>query len=77
MKVAVWSVAAGIPAITAYLRVESGQHFPTDVLAGYAVGAFTGWIVPHLHKKKKKHSNYSVFPVIYYGAPGVHLTYKF
>ena len=77
IKVAVWSVAATIPAFTAYLRVESGQHFPTDVLAGYAVGAFTGWVVPQLHKKKKRHSNYSVFPVMYYGAPGLHLTYKF
>lgn len=77
IKITVWSTAAIIPAITAYFRVESGKHFPTDVLAGYAVGAFTGWIVPQLHKKKKKNANYSLFPVMYYGAPGLHFTYKF
>ena len=77
IKIAVWSMAATIPAITAYLRVESGKHFSTDVLSGYAIGAFTGWIVPQLHKKKKKNANYSLFPVIYNGAPGLHFTYKF
>ena len=24
--------------------------FPTDILAGAAIGAFAGWVVPHLHE---------------------------
>lgn len=52
-KIALWTLAAGIPATAAYLRVKAGKHFPTDVMAGYAVGAFIGWLVPHLHKVKK------------------------
>lgn len=58
-KVALWAVSSSIPAITAYLRVTAGKHFPTDVMAGYAVGAFTGWLIPHLHKVKNKESTLS------------------
>lgn len=46
---AVWATAAIIPAITAYLRVKGGKHFPTDVVVGYVVGALVGIFVPRLH----------------------------
>ncbi len=45
-----WITAATIPAITGYLRVKGGKHFPTDVIVGYAVGALVGILVPELHK---------------------------
>jgi len=77
IKIAVWSTAAIIPAITGYLRVEAGKHFPTDVMTGYAVGAVTGWLVPHLHKKKKSDANYSLLPIMYNGTPGLYFNYKF
>lgn len=51
-KPAVWTTAAIIPAITGYLRVKAGKHFPTDTIAGYLLGATTGVLIPHLHKKK-------------------------
>jgi membrane-associated phospholipid phosphatase len=35
---------------TAQLRVEAGQHFPTDILAGSAIGAACGVGVPLLHR---------------------------
>ncbi len=59
-KIGVWSFAALLPATIGYLRIKAGQHYPTDVLAGYAMGALTGWLVPALHKQKKK--NFSIFP---------------
>lgn len=37
--------------LTAFSRVEAGQHFPTDVIVGMAVGAFAGFVVPYLHIK--------------------------
>lgn len=77
LKIAVWSTAAIVPAVTGYLRVESGKHFPTDIIAGYAIGAFTGWFVPQLHKKKKMHANISLYPVMYNGASGLYISYKF
>ncbi len=50
-KPAVWTAAAGIPALTGYLRVRSGKHFFSDVLVGYAAGALTGWLIPRLHRR--------------------------
>ena len=56
----VWVGAAVIPAITGILRVQGGRHYPTDVIAGYALGAVTGIVIPRLHRrindrKKKKY----------------------
>lgn len=52
-KPAVWGLAAGIPAVTGYLRMRAGRHFLSDVLVGYAVGAATGYLVPMLHKRSR------------------------
>jgi len=49
-KYLVWAGAVSAPAITAYLRVVSGNHFPTDVIVGYSVGALVGVLIPRLHK---------------------------
>lgn len=46
----IWASAIALPAINGYLRVKAGKHFPTDVLAGYAVGAGIGLLIPHIHK---------------------------
>ncbi len=76
-KITVWAVAAAYPAVTGYLRVASGQHYPTDVIVGYAAGALTGWLVPFLHKKKNKKDRFSYAPTTIYGHAGVYLSYKF
>lgn len=46
----IWGTAAALPALTAYLRVRGGKHFPTDVITGYLVGAAVGFLIPKLHK---------------------------
>jgi len=38
-----------LTAFVSYERVRSGNHFPTDVLAGSMAGAAIGVLVPHLH----------------------------
>ena len=38
---------------TAALRVLSGQHFVTDVLAGAAIGAACGLVVPLIHRVRQ------------------------
>jgi hypothetical protein len=45
-----WITAGTISAVTGYLRIKGGKHFPTDVVAGYVIGALVGIMVPELHK---------------------------
>jgi membrane-associated phospholipid phosphatase len=46
---AVWATGLTFAAATGTCRILAGRHFPTDVLAGAAVGALTGWLIPWLH----------------------------
>ena len=50
------------PVFTGYYRYKGMKHFRTDVLAGMAVGAATGILVPHLHKHRKN-TNLTMVPV--------------
>jgi membrane-associated phospholipid phosphatase len=50
----VWAGAAILPSLTAMERMRAGQHFPTDVLVGLAVGAAVGHVVPRLHRIKDR-----------------------
>lgn len=51
-KLYIWTAAAVVPAAVGYYRLKAGQHFLTDVMLGYVLGAATGILVPELHKKK-------------------------
>lgn len=44
------------------LRVLSGNHFITDVIAGGLIGAFYGWIIPALHADRSKGLAISLLP---------------
>ncbi|MEZ4847341.1 MAG: phosphatase PAP2 family protein [Bacteroidia bacterium] len=48
----VWAGAAILPAVVGYMRVRSGKHFISDVIAGYLVGGAVGILVPHLQKAR-------------------------
>lgn len=43
-------VGTALTALTCVGRVQGGQHFPTDVIAGAMAGAGIGILVPHLHR---------------------------
>ena len=43
-------IGSTIATATAVLRTEAGQHFPTDVTAGGAIGLASGIAVPLLHR---------------------------
>ena len=61
LKIAVWTFSISLPAVTGFFRVRAGKHFPSDVIMGYALGAVSGWIIPHLHKKDlMSNGNYSI-----------------
>jgi membrane-associated phospholipid phosphatase len=48
----VWGTSLSLAAYTSFARVKAGVHFPTDVIAGAAVGFAIGYLVPALHKKE-------------------------
>lgn len=50
-EIAVWSAAAILPLFGGYYRVQSGHHFASDVIVGYAVGAAVGYLVPVFHRR--------------------------
>ncbi|MCU0452996.1 MAG: phosphatase PAP2 family protein [Bacteroidetes bacterium] len=47
-----WVAGAGIGLTSGALRVFSGMHFPSDVAAGFIVGAAVGYAIPQLHKRQ-------------------------
>lgn len=58
-----------LAATTAALRVTSGKHYLSDVLAGAAVGSLIGFLVPYLHtfeakrqKEGDKTASFSLLP---------------
>jgi membrane-associated phospholipid phosphatase len=44
-------VGAALTSFVAYERVRSGNHFPTDVIAGALAGSAVGGLVVHLHRE--------------------------
>jgi len=76
-KIGVWSLGAGLPAAQAYLRVESGKHFYSDVIAGYAMGASIGLLIPYLHKTNPDGSGYSFLPIYQEDVKGLALQLTF
>ena len=55
-KVLIWSAAALIPAVTGFSRINTHNHFPTDVIVGYIVGAAIGYLIPELHKSENNNN---------------------
>jgi membrane-associated phospholipid phosphatase len=48
----VWSLALAGATTEPIVRVISGEHFPTDCIAGALVGVSTGLLFPAIHRKR-------------------------
>ncbi|MGJ8593839.1 MAG: phosphatase PAP2 family protein [Aquaticitalea sp.] len=57
----IWAAAAAVPATVGYFRLQAGQHFLTDILLGYGLGAASGILIPEMHKKND--SSLDITPV--------------
>jgi len=68
--------AAVPPASVGYFRYKGGKHFKSDVMLGFAVGAFAGIIVPTMHRWSEKNKHLSIAPTVQGGAPGLGLVYR-
>ena len=54
-KIPVTALSYGMATGVAALRISSGNHFLTDVLAGACIGSTVGILVPFLHTFNKNH----------------------
>jgi len=46
----IWVGSLAAAGTVSGLRYAAGKHFPTDILAGAALGSAIGWVVPRLHR---------------------------
>lgn len=73
-----YGIAVAATGTTAYLRLLAGKHFPTDLMAGIAVGTLSGILVPKFHKiKSGKSSNLGLYPFGNGEVKGITALYKF
>jgi membrane-associated phospholipid phosphatase len=76
-KWAFYGGAAALTALTGYWRNLAGEHFPTDITLGAAVGVASGLLTPALHRVKLLHnSRLSLLPFSAHGS-GLTAIYKF
>ncbi|WP_228455011.1 phosphatase PAP2 family protein [Polaribacter haliotis] len=76
----IYAGAAILPAAVGYYRMQAGQHFLTDVMLGYTLGALAGYYIPELHKKKNEALSFQpIMDQNFYGEnyQGLSLRYTF
>lgn len=69
----VWTLAATLPALTGYFRIQAGKHYLSDIVSGYIVGGAIGILVPILHRKPPQEQRMTIAP----GLNGVSLGWRF
>lgn len=49
----IWGGSLAAAGTVGLLRYQAGKHFPTDVLAGAAIGSVLGWVIPKMHESDR------------------------
>ncbi len=76
VKILIWTGAAIYPALTGYLRWNTGNHFRTDVITGYIIGAAIGYFIPEIHLRNES-LNVSFYQNFLNESVNISLTYSF
>ena len=50
----IWGTSLLLASAVGYLRYVSGNHFPTDIIAGAIVGSVVGFLIPLIHENSKE-----------------------
>lgn len=73
-----WTGSLAAATATAGLRVAAGKHFPSDVVAGAAIGSLVGWTFVQLHLKENTWWGWRATPWFTpEGAPGLAAARRF
>ena len=76
VKILIWTGAALYPAITGFLRKDTANHFRTDVITGYLMGAAIGYFIPDIHLRNET-LNVSFYRNFYNDSVNLSFTYSF
>ncbi len=76
VKTFIWIGAAIYPALTGFLRRDTGNHFRTDVITGYLIGAAIGYFIPEIHLKNEA-LDVSIYRNFYNESVNISLNYSF
>jgi len=76
VKTLIWIGAAIYPALTGYLRRDTGNHFRTDVITGYLMGAAIGYFIPEIHLRNEA-LKVSFYRNFYNESVNISLNYSF
>lgn len=60
-KYLLYGAAAIPPLIEGYLRMKALDHFPSDILVGFGVGALCGIVIPEMHRIKIKNVSMGLY----------------
>lgn len=52
----IWGGALLAAATVGYLRYESGNHYPTDIITGAIIGSAIGYLIPYIHESGKNNN---------------------
>jgi hypothetical protein len=70
----IWAGSLLAATAVGVMRIESGEHFPTDVIAGAAVGSAIGYLIPRMHRVET--GRFSLTPVLRGSEVGLALKLK-
>jgi membrane-associated phospholipid phosphatase len=75
-KYLLYGIASVPPLIQGYLRMKALAHFPSDILAGYALGAVCGVAIPALHRYHDRSVQAGVTYMPSTGGAGLHVSWN-
>ncbi len=73
-KYLLYGAATIVPLIEGYLRMKALDHFPSDILVGFGVGALCGILIPEIHRIRIENTSVGLYSSL--EGTGIRLTWQ-